>query len=491
MQTSDLRVGEHYAIVERFSFDKQQASRVELVELPGRGQASVRLVEVAESARRYRRWRPGLTQVVKTRDISCRWTEWATRCEAQRAAENAREEYRKQQEAERRPDPERPLASHYESEWFNDRYPAVRDGYPEALVSAVGKNQYAADGQRQQAAALLRWLPQAAQRDLIAAVMVMPVGWSERHEAVKRAEAQPRVRVADVFARAAMVTALSVLRGRADTVSINDALLARDVDFVEACVAVVAQQGGVLGIPFAPRLPATIADISLARLGWLRVVYGSTSGTHLHHPTCHILKSNRDKVDEAPTLALWECLLARICSVCRGPGLAVSPALVAFRVASDVWAARDRVTPEQWQVGALQHLIAATIEARAVEREPDRTFAAIVHDALAADTPGREGWNAYAIVQPFHRQNDLTGEARAAACRLTYDRLHRLSALFPSGRRPRRPSPLDNDAAVDRVVASEDGESALREWWERLRHAARSVPELEFAVFGLPNAVRW
>lgn len=478
MRKADIVIGSEYAVGGSWF----GAARVRVLALEPGARALVQVIEAPGTAASDL-GEPGATVSVATRRLTT-WDDWHQK-EADRdrhlAAERAAALAAQAREGEI--DPDRRLPATYETTVARGDRP-----YEEAFDEALGESRSipVVDD-------ALSLLPSAVQRDVVAAAVEQrDSNWAYRaipYRDSSAPPAPPATRVGDVFVRAVWL-AHGAHRAR----SRDRVIVDHDADFVDACVAAVAADGGVLEMPFVPRVPVvsgnrpSTGQVVRAPLGWVRLAYGDTTGKRLHVPSCSILKGWGRDDDEGPTMPLWQATLTESCGVCGGPGIMPTRAWVAFAAASDTWASRARATPEAWQVAALVHLLAEAAVARADSNEPDRTAAAVVLDALADDVPGDEGWAAYKLLSPFHQAPDA-GAERDAAIALAYRRLRTLSDALGANRRPPEQHELTSITGRIRGGDTARVEQALIRWWRDLEDAAADVPGLELALFGLPGAI--
>ena len=192
---------------------------------------------------------------------------------------------------------------------------------------------------------------------------------------------------------------------------------------------------------------------------------------------------------------MWRFLIdpEGACGVCGGPAQVVSDELIAFRVAADVWHARGGEL-EQWQIQALQHLLARADADRARMGEPDVTMLATVVDQLSAELPGQEGWDAYRLLHPFAGPAPTVAASVSAAQRLAFRRLRLLSQSLPVAIRPEPPVSVPD--AEEKVGSEASGtvSRALAEWHVSLCRALQEhidLTVLDLLIFGLPGGSRF
>ena len=467
-------VGGQYAIEDRGLGWRPDAHRVTVVKVGPGAAVKVKVIDRAIGGDG-RRWRRGRLVEVTARDLACTWEAWQERLAAREAEAAATKERWREWEEDRaravEPDPARSVPDRYDGEFLAEHEP-----YGQQLEAAVRAGGHS---WRRVLPAALDLLPEAVQRDVVAAATADPDTFASAAAPVSR-------RAADVFASAAACAVLPMV-----SLPPERALADYDEAFVDACLASVRGGGGDLDLPFVPRLrhDDPVGGLRVVRppLGWLRVAYGPTGGDKLHAPHC-----SRIRADETspPTMPMWRTAAGEVCGSCGGPGIRPTPAWVAFRAASDAWVIRDRAVIEEWQVRALLHLVADAAVTRAREGEPDRPRDARILDALAEDMPGPEGWAAYRLVHRFSRERPA-GVERHAAARLAFRRLRQLADVLPEPARPPVPFPLDNAAADGNVPGDPAAvDRALQQWHDDLDHAAE-VDGLDLVLFGLPGVHTW
>lgn len=339
-------------------------------------------------------------------------------------------------------------------------------------------------------------LPAPVLRDLAAASLVAAFGVGHRDLTSER----PGTAVGAVYARAAELVECRLLAYDSGPPlwRVQDQAHA-DQQFVDACCATLSARGGALVLPFVPRLRTMHGREELTSerpaMGWLRLAYGHTSGRRHHSPDCHVLRGRRTRVVGADTGPMWRFLIdpEGACGVCGGPAQVVSDELIAFRVAADVWHARGGEL-EQWQIQALQHLLARADADRARMGEPDVTMLATVVDQLSAELPGQEGWDAYRLLHPFAGPAPTVAASVSAAQRLAFRRLRLLSQSLPVAIRPEPPVSVPD--AEEKVGSEASGtvSRALAEWHVSLCRALQEhidLTVLDLLIFGLPGGSRF
>lgn len=392
-----------------------------------------------------------------------------------------------------RVDPDRLLPDSY----FPDRV-GIEEEYGEAL-SAAFPLPWPVPGDR--VSGLLKWLPIGVARDITAAAQALGEndGWLRGPlPSLSGLSDTTGAQVRTVLAPPAILVGRAALQGNDRRVGARELTMLAEWGeaFAQECVATVRVDGAELALPFVPRVrtdDGTQVETTPPPLGWLRLAYGATSGRTWHHPNCRALRGSATEPAHAPTVARWqlEASVAKACERCGGPTPVIDADMVAFCAAVSVWAARgDDRPPEDWQITALQHLLARVARQRAEIGEADVPLTALLLDGLAHELPsGEVGWDAYEIVDriPFesHHQRDT------AARQLCVRRLRALHELLPRPLRPEVPAPLDNPDA-DSALADDPQtiDDALRHWWRALTDAAPEDLELAPTVFGLLGAFR-
>jgi hypothetical protein len=480
MRLADIEVGAEYA--HRAHNRSIDASRVAVREKLTGGRLRVKVLEPAAASEQP--LRRGALIEVTSRSLATPWTAWPELAAAEQRTRDEeaarRRERRTEFEYKEIADPGRALPAKYDERWSTSLVESpddLRDWPIPSLRLAWRK-----DRQFEVAAALrvLKGLPVALARDLLAAasIEVTDSPSADDHAAgsvgaVLGPLAWVLVDAMDWAGRGSMVDRLA------------DGLLSATNEFVGACAAVFAEQGGRLRVPETP--PLEPADFPGP--GWLRVSYGESTGRRLHAPDCHVLKGQKTNPNEAATWPAWRLNLpgSAPCGNCDGPGLAATPALFGFLTATVVWLHRSRKSVEQWQLRACLLMLADAAEARAVEVEPDSDWVGAVVTALLLDRPGDDGWDAYNALQLLGGDfRDWEKAHQKAALDLAYRRLIVLSDALPASRRPAdRPPELDQtlgDAGQRRQT--------IQRWYRGLSRAcAEDLPGLDHLLFGLPGAI--
>jgi hypothetical protein len=498
VRAADITVGVEYAHeIRTYSSDDPQAARVRVLTRPASGQVRVLVLDVPST-----RSRDGSELTVgKETDVSTRalvntWADWEAAAPARAEARRAREEQRRQWEAEMadatliRPD--RNLTPSYDSSgiyrWHDIRI--LAEDEPELIVeyrSALQLGPYADDTWlRDVTLELFDGLPKMLRRDLLAAT------------AARRGHRElPACTVGAVLRRAAALLedAYYAARsagatragrepgGRELGARVDEAVTPAAAAFLQNLAHEAAASGGELRLPATPRLSPHLDPDGHAPLGWLRVAVAETSGSKLHTPGCR--QVNAQSLIDADTMPLWQLLLrdrSDICGVCGGPRLTHLVELAHFAAAVDVWDARGRTGLEPWQRRAAGHLIGATTSERMGAGEPDIPAAARVVDALADGAPGANGWDAYYLVRSHGRQarervQEMTDPQRAAASQLAVDRLNAATAALPT---PLRRIPLTASATS----------AQLAERFDLLATVVTERDALDLLLFTLPGSYR-
>jgi len=285
----DLVTGEEYAYPTFDPYDgPPAAARVRVVSMDGGGKATVAVLDPGPTARgaleKAGRLRRGEKKQVATREIACRWADWAERVAASVAEKETRAAERRQwhddndrRRADRtRVDPGRPLPDTYDPDadlWYGDD----EEERAELAKAYLEGRSFGARVTPDSVAALLRDLPLFVARDIVAAT---------------RFEDSPAAgTVAAVFARAAGLFKRVRLDARGDRTPWL-ILQGRDAAYIAAACEQVAASDGQVVLPFVPLLPGWLdRDVrAMGRaFGWLRVAVGDTSGTRIHDPGCRAI----------------------------------------------------------------------------------------------------------------------------------------------------------------------------------------------------------
>lgn len=182
----------------------------------------------------------------------------------------------------------------------------------------------------------------------------------------------------DVFAEA-WRTAQRYATERFPTVQLWHSVQAADREFVAACLPDPPVD------PFVPRQVDSsvgVCEIRRDPLGWLPLAF--TNFGQSHAPSCTYARADRpgeeDRIQFAP---LWALRDEGGCGTCRGPAVPVTPEWVAFRAASDQFAA-TRAEPCEWQRAAVRRLLTWAREAQ-VRYDDHISVVAGVLDALCGD----------------------------------------------------------------------------------------------------------
>jgi hypothetical protein len=489
VKQADLVVGNDYA--HSTSADARYAARVTILTPPRARKVNVRVVDPGSKPpwQKKASFSKGRKMQIATASIVCPWDEYAALMDSKDLAEAEARAERERREEERRaaelPDPDRLIESDYEPEYEWDPL----DDDPAGAELADALNGFVPDTfwpvAPAEAVALLGDLPPMVRRDLIASLQDAPFrrpyGESQPASATAR----------DVFGRAASVVRQVVhSRGSGRGFESPDELLRTyDAEFVAAMADIATAKGQEFTLPFVPRLPAWAADLSdqsgpvLAALGWVRVALAYTSGRKLHRLGCSVTRSGHfDKnLRNVRTMAWWEVALTppgSQCGVCGGPAIRHGIELAHFLAAADVWEARGRDGIESWQIAVVGRLIAATTSARMREGQFDMTLSARIWDALSADAPGIEGWNAYYLANNmWFKTKDLSPAQSDSARTLAVRRLNQLLAVLPASQRLiELPSGADAETVAERYQVLSSA------------HKQR-VLELDRALFSLEGAI--
>jgi hypothetical protein len=481
MRMADIEVGTDYAHrAHSWSID---ASRVGVREKLTGARVRVKVLEPADGAEQP--LRRGAVVDVTSRSLVSSWTDWPELAAAEqrtRDEETARRKaHQLEVEQEEVADPSRTLPDKYDKPYFNHLVEST-DDLRDWPIPAPHLS-WRTDRRIQTEAALsaLRGLPVYLARDLLAAA------------AFQATEHPPEERIPGSvgFVLGPLASALIETMdwvGRGSLVHrLPDHLLSAAFDFTDACAAAFAERGGCLRLPETPPLERT----AFPGPGWLRVRYAPSTGTRIHAPDCHVLKSQKMDPIEAPTWPAWHLNLpgSDPCANCGGPWLAATPALLGFLTAATVWLHRSRGALEKWQLRACLMLLAEAAQARAVEVEPDRDWVGQVVTVLLADRPGDKGWDAYKPLLFFGGDfRDWHKARQKAALNLAYRRLALLHDALPVSIRPG-----DRPSEPDQLPGNADGRrQTIQSWYESLKHACvQELPDLDLLLFGLPGANKW
>jgi hypothetical protein len=485
MRQADLKVDHEYAFVTYKGYGSlPSVAQVRLSAIDGGGRATVKVIDPGEKPKYALSWKPikrGEKRQVQTRDIYCLWSEWPDRAAALRselAEQEAQRQTQRDEEARRKADrvtldPNRGLPDQYDEEYVYDDTDAKERA---ALVKAYMQ----VDGMRRHDALdplhpALANLPLLVMRDILSRATL---AWSETAQAGT---------VGSTFERAARL--LHYAQRSKSGPNPSHLIAESDLAFVAAICDSVAESGGQILLPPVPPMPDWVRDtdrLSAPVFGWLRLAVGDTTGSMLHQPDCYVLRGNSRSVDTADHLPWWHVMLEdprqRICGVCHGPGIRDVLALAGFLAAADVWDGRGRDRIEQWQVESFYQLLHVTYAARVNMLEPDVTLLSRIVTVLSEDTPGEDGWHAYALLRRSS-WNDLGKEfanlspaKQEAARSLTLRRLSMLESALPQSQRP---LPLPRNADTD----------VLRERYLAHVHSlSDTVPRLDRLLFTLPGA---
>lgn len=488
VRQADLVIGNDYA--RSSSAGVRYAARVTVVVPPRAGKVTVKVVDPGprRSGWGTPEFRKGQKVQVTTASIICPWEEHSALVEAEdrKQAEAAAEFERREEErlAAERPDPDRRVERDYEPEYewdpLNDREGAVELAAVLSPFLSAFRSVSPAE-----AVELLGDLPVKVRRDIVAALGDATLQFYGESRVTSAA-------VRDVFSRSAsMIRRVGIPRGSGRDLESPDVLLrAYDAEFFSAITDVAVAQGQVFRPPFVPALPAWLDDelsvpsrSMLAALGWVRVAIADTGGRKLHRLGCSVTRSgNSDRnLRTVETMAWWEVALAPSnsrCGVCGGPAVLHGIEFAHFVAAADAWEARGRETVEAWQVAAVGRLIAATTRTRMREGHFDVTLSSRVWDALSAEAPGHEGWDAYHLVnQMWWATKGLSAEQLEHARVLAVRRLNQLLAVLPETQRLiELPAGAGQETVVERYRALSKA------------HGER-IAELDRALFSLKDAM--
>ncbi|WP_153040101.1 hypothetical protein [Actinoplanes sp. TFC3] len=191
-----------------------------------------------------------------------------------------------------------------------------------------------------------------------------------------------------------------------------------------------------------------------------------------------MLKSLSLAPNQAPTWPAWRLNLpgTDMCTICGGPGVAATPALLGFLAAAVIWEHRSGELVERWQLRACLTMLAEAAAARAREVEPDISWYENVVTELLADPPGERGQEAcQALTQPDRQYRKLARVKQLSALTLAQDRLEVLEQALPPHLRPERPMRLST-------------RSSLQTWYKNLTEVCRDeIPHVEMLLFSLPD----
>lgn len=488
MKQGDLVVGEEYAFREREEWrNLEGAARVKVVGKPAGGQVDVRFLEKASDSKLPK---PKGTTTIKTRYLLCPWPEWPAfqKAEAQARLETEaeRETWNAAYEYARTSDPQRPLPDIYEETLFEYRY--EESVHVAQILAALNERRVSEVSEEQVVPVLQKFDNEGVIRDFTAAVVE-----DNRFQIVNADEsaAQPTSVTVNVAYRGAAHLLAKLVRRRG--VSLREVFEDRDLEFIEACRQQVLAAGGDLELPPTPSLPGEDMGWRSESPPWFRVFYATnTSGRRLHDPNCSALGSHSDPYAHVANVAAWTLRWADVCGRCWGPGVRVSPALVAFRAAADVWALRnpasnepEDVAPEEnsnvislhpttpppaieaWQVRATVLLIAQAEMDRAELGEPRRTLTHATWDALAPLEPGQGEAMATALLVHDRDAKGNEGPMRVRAVR----RVLELVEMLPEDLRKKVPDEVQRIASGSTIGASH----VIHYWFRSQMHAVRDV----------------
>jgi hypothetical protein len=251
---------------------------------------------------------------------------------------------------------------------------------------------------------------------------------------------------------------------------LSDELWATTAEFASACSEQFAVRGDILDLPDTPPLH----PVNFPGPGWLRVSYGETSGQRSHAPDCRVLKSLSLSPDQAPTWPAWRLNLpgTDLCTICGGPGVVATPALLGFLAAAVVWQQRSGEIVERWQLRACLIMLAEAATARAREVEPDISWYENVVTELLADPPGERSMDAYEALTQSDRQYRKQARVKQLSVLTTaQDRLEILHQALPPHLRPEKPLRLST-------------RPSLQAWYRSLTDVCRDeIPHIETLLF--------
>ncbi|AGL14651.1 hypothetical protein [Actinoplanes sp. N902-109] len=404
-------------------------------------------------------------------------------------------------EDEHRADPARPLPAAYDRgyrSWPVGELADLRDWPVPAVLPEAGMPGSASPSHA--ATAALRGLPVGLARDLLAAAQPVARGTGQpgstphprpavspadhSHDDIPGEPGNAGGTTGDTSVgrvlgplRPILIAAMQWTTGHGHLANRLPAeLWATTAEFASACTEQFAVRGDILDLPDTPPLPPR----NFAGPGWLRVSYGETSGQRSHAPDCRVLKSLSLVPNQAPTWPAWRLNLpgTDMCTICGGPGVAATPALLGFLAAAVVWEHRLGETVERWQLRACLTMLAEAAADRAREVEPDISWYENVITELLADPPGERGSEAFqALTQSDRQYRKQARVKQLSALTLAQDRLEVLNRALPAHLRPEKPLRFGT-------------RPSLQTWYKTLTEVCRDeIPHVELLLFDLSDVV--
>ncbi|WP_156959901.1 hypothetical protein [Nocardia sp. BMG51109] len=488
MRQADFTVGGLYAYPTFNPHDgPPAAAQVEVVTIDGGGQVTVVVVDPGPKPKHSWQKRPRRNERLQlaTRAVSCPWDQWEERAAAEAAEEVEREarvstwrqDYEQRRVDRVSPDPHRVLPTKYDEtrEYLSDEEPETLAALVQAYIQHRGLGQRV---KREKIEPLISQFPVTIARDIIAALSPPEDCAADSVAAVFR-------RTADILEDSRISNMSRRGRNRHDYPQ-RSLIGEPELTFVATVRDHFAATGDELRLPWVPRMPEWLDDedrVLAETFGWLRVGVADTGGQLIHSVGCRSVNSR--SLEHADHIPLWAILVENkrlLCSVCGGPGFRDLVPLAEFIAAVDVWSARNRDSVEPWQRIALLRLIAASAYARAAAEEPEVTLAGRITETLGVAPPGREGWQAYHLLNRSTQtvldstdDDDIPTVDEENILALCRTRLTLVEQQLPNTMRP--------DPLADSANATD-----IRRRYRQL-HDTIEIPGLDRLLFGLPGAI--